>query len=330
MRVRAPAKINLHLRVGPARDDGFHPLLSWMCTVGLFDTLEFSFPTQVDPPGGGADDTCANALLTLASDDPALPTDAGVNLVTRAATALADTLSASREGPRTGKRVSAFLNKRIPTGAGLGGGSSDAAATLVALNRLWDAKRSNAQLAEIGATIGSDVPLFLHGPSSVCSGRGEVVRPIERPAPRWALLVMPKIGISTASVYRMFDAMRRSDSAHRGRFDSAHHEKSVVVNEPEWGTWVRLDACSLLPRLVNDLESAAFAVEPTVGELRTSLEENLKRPVRMSGSGSTLFTLFDERDEAEHAARRVTTTDARTEVVEVAPLVPSPGTPGEG
>jgi 4-diphosphocytidyl-2-C-methyl-D-erythritol kinase len=325
MRVRVPAKINLHLRVGPARGDGFHPLLSWMCTVGLFDTLEFSVSTNVDPPGGGADDTCANALLTLISDDPALPTDARLNLVTRAATALADTLSASREGPRTGKRVSAFLNKRIPTGAGLGGGSSDAATTLVALNQLWDAKLSNDQLADIGATIGSDVPFFLHGPSSVCSGRGEVVRPIERPAARWALLVMPKIGISTASVYRMFDAMRRSDS-------TLDNEKSVVVNEPEWGTWVRLDASSLLPRLVNDLEAAAFAVEPTVGHLRASLEENLNRPVRMSGSGSTLFTLFDERAEAEEAVRCVTTVagDARVEVVEIAPLVPSPSGRGLG
>ena len=143
-------------------------------------------------------------------------------------------------------------------------------------------------------------------------------------AARWALLVMPTVGISTASVYRTFDAMRR--------LDSELGDEKVVVNEPDWGTWVRLDASSLLPRLVNDLEPAAFAVEPSVGRLRTSLEEKLDRPVRMSGSGSTLFTLFDERAEAEEAARRVTTTagEARVEVVEVAPLVPSPGTPGEG
>jgi len=308
MRVRAWPKINLHLRVGPRRDDGFHPLLTWMCTVGgrLFDTLEFN---PGDPPcGGRVADTGAEQALHLTTDDPALPTDARGNLVARAAAALADTLRMAREGPCTGKRVSAFLSKRIPAGAGLGGGSSDAAATLVALNELWDAKLSVDELSRIAATLGSDVPFFLHGPSSVCSGRGEIVRPIAPPTlARWAVIVMPKFGVSTSAAYAKFDEMRLG-------------EQRAVVDEPDWSTWVRLDASSLLRRLVNDLEPAAFAVEPHVGELRTSLAEKLGRPVRMSGSGSALFTLFDERDDAESAARQLATVDARVEVVEVAPL----------
>jgi 4-diphosphocytidyl-2-C-methyl-D-erythritol kinase len=313
MRVRPPAKINLHLRVGPRRDDGFHPLLSWMTTVGLFDTLEIE---AVDSPGGGWIDGSAGCL-SLATNDPALPTDAR-NLVVRAASAMADTrLRPVGEGPLAKNAVSAFLHKRIPSGAGLGGGSSDAAATMLALNELWDAGLNAGQLASIGATLGSDVPFFFHGPSSVCSGRGEVVRPIAPPVAKWALLVMPTIGISTAAAYATFDAMGLG-------------EDRSVVDEPDWDAWVRLNASSLLPRLVNDLEPAAFAVEPSVGRLRASLEEKLARPVRMSGSGSTLFTLYDTRDETERAARQLATIDARVEVVEVAPLVPSPGTPGEG
>ena len=307
MRLNAPAKINLHLRVGPRRSDGFHPLLTWMVTVGLFDTLELN---AVDSPGGGWIDGSA-ARLTLATDEPVLPTDAR-NLVVRAAAALADTRARRvGEGPLAKNPVSAFLNKRIPAGAGLGGGSSNAAATLIGLNRLWDAGLSRAELASMGATLGSDVPFFFHGPSSVCSGRGEVVRPVPPPAAKWALLVMPKVGVSTAAAYATFDAMELGD-----------HQS--VVNEPDWSAWVKLDASSLLQRLVNDLEPAAFAVEPLVGELRTSLEAKLNRPVRMSGSGSTLFTLYDTEPEAKQAARQLATIDARVEVVELAPTEQAP------
>src|SRR5215207_9040421 len=115
MRLLAPAKINLHLRVGPRRDDGFHPLLTWMTTVGLFDTLEIR--DNVDPPRGGTIDDSATGFA-LATDDPTLPTDAR-NLVVRAAAALADTrLRRVGEGPLAKNAVSAFLHKRIPTGAG--------------------------------------------------------------------------------------------------------------------------------------------------------------------------------------------------------------------
>jgi 4-diphosphocytidyl-2-C-methyl-D-erythritol kinase len=307
MRLLVPAKINLHLRVGPRREDGFHPLMTWMVTVGLFDTLELK---NVDSTGGGWTDGSAGSL-TLATSDPALPVDAR-NLVVRAASALADARRRRvGEGPLTGKWASAFLTKRIPSGAGLGGGSSDAASALMGLNRMWDVGLNASELAQIGATLGSDVPFFFHGPSSICTGRGEVVRPIGVPKARWALLVMPRVGVSTAAAYGAFDRMCQTDSKWG--------QDGSVVDEPDWSVWVGLDSSSLLPQLANDLEPAAFAVQPLVGELRTSLEMKLNRPVRMSGSGSTLFTLYDTPDEAKHAVRNIGAIDARVEAVEIAP-----------
>jgi 4-diphosphocytidyl-2-C-methyl-D-erythritol kinase len=215
------------------------------------------------------------------------------------------------EGPLTGKRASAFLTKRIPSGAGLGGGSSDAASALMGLNRMWDVGLNASELAHIGATLGSDVPFFFHGPSSICTGRGEMVRPIGVPNARWALLVMPNVGVSTAAAYGAFDRMQQTAS----KLD----REEAVVNEPDWSMWVGLDSSSLLPRLANDLEPAAFATQPLIGELRTSLEQKLSRPVRMSGSGSTLFTLYDTEAEAKHAVRTLGAIDARVEAVEIAP-----------
>src|SRR5438874_981037 len=214
MRVPAPAKINLHLRVGPRRDaDGFHPLLTWMTTVALFDTLTLvRRPSDVAARGD-------RDPFVLSCDEPSLPTD-GRNLVVIAAIAPAGAAAsepASRAGDsRTGEgstgvasttastgaastgaslsasasRVSAFLAKRIPSGAGLGGGSSDAAAALVGLNALWKLDLSASRLSAIAASLGSDVPFFLGGASSICTGRGEIVRPVARLDMKWAMLVL--------------------------------------------------------------------------------------------------------------------------------------------
>jgi 4-diphosphocytidyl-2-C-methyl-D-erythritol kinase len=190
------------------------------------------------------------------------------------------------------------LNKRVPSGAGLGGGSSDAAAALAGLNRLWKLGYPASRLAEIGATMGSDIPFFLHGPSSVCSGRGEVVRPVPPPdmgrehGSAWAVLVLPKIELATPAVYRRFDEMKLGRDEH-------------LAVEPDWSEWSRLPAADLMARLVNDLEPPAFDLSPPLKELKEALEHGLGRIVRMSGSGSSLFTLCDGgADEAEAIARR--------------------------
>jgi len=267
MQLLAPAKINLHLRIGPPRADGFHPLLSWMATIGLFDTLTF--------------DVGQDGQITLTCDEPTIPCD-DRNLVIRAAKLL-----------RLGANYSAkiHLGKKIPHGGGLGGGSSNAAFALLGLNDFWNLKKPMNELDHAAAQLGSDINFFLHGPSSICSGRGEIVRSIGLPSiARWVMLVLPDIAMPTPAVYRQFDQMKLGRDAD-------------VHNEPDWNQWAALPSQDLLHKLVNDLEAAAFAIQPELGNLRESIEKTADRPVRMSGSGSSLFTLYDDQMEAENAAK---------------------------
>lgn len=265
----APAKLNLHLRVGPPGPDGFHPLHSWMVTTDLHDRLRFT-PAEE---------------LSLCCSDETLPID-GRNLVLRAALRLREESGL----PRLGARIE--LEKRIPSGGGLGGGSSDAAATLLALDALWSLGFDRARLARVAADLGSDVTFFLFAPSADCRGRGQVVRPLPPPTPRSAVLLLPGMAMSTPRVYQRLDELRRGSSAELD--DSARLDD-----------WASLDASSLLPRLRNDLEPAAFSLVPSLAELRDSAERLLRRPVRMSGSGSTLFTLYDTPEQAVEDARQV-------------------------
>ncbi len=295
MRISAPAKINLHLRVGEVQNDGFHPLLSWMTTVGLFDTL-----TLEDAPSG----------ITLTCDDPRIPTDAS-NLISRAASLMQEISQQHKARPfRAG--VSFHLEKRIPPGGGLGGGSSDAARTLLALNSFWNLGQTIEQLSSLAAKLGSDVPFFLFGPSSICQGRGEIVQPIAIPKPRFATLVLPDITMPTPRVYQVFDSLGS------GKAPADH-------GQPAWQEWPALSAAevtslnaeALLPRLINDLEAPAFAISPHLGRLRNDLEQALGRIVRMSGSGSTLFTLFDDHASAQRAAETITQRGTRAIAVEI-------------
>ena len=332
MRLLAPAKVNLHLRVGPPRADGFHPLLTWMCTVGLFDrlTIEARSPgaatdaranvgrdsgpdgpaapegsTRSAPWRGAAGEAGA---VTMTCDLPGLPCDAD-NLVVRVALAWQADLrqgvgrgvgsggavgAARATGEQFGRveRLGVTLGKEIPVGAGLGGGSSDAARALLALDRLSGTGRAADELSAFAARFGSDLSFFIYGGSAVCRGRGEQVVPIPRPAARWAVLILPRVSMPTPAVYRKFDEM------NLGRAES-------LAVEPDWAAWSKLGAKHLLPLLVNDLEPAAFAIEPSLGRLRAGAEALLGRPVRMSGSGSSLFTLYDEEDEAKRAVEAV-------------------------
>jgi 4-diphosphocytidyl-2C-methyl-D-erythritol kinase len=301
MRARSPAKINLHLRVGPVQATGFHPLNTWMVTVGLFDTLDFSLDTA--------------GRVALRCSDPALPCDES-NLVIRAVRAMqAEWMFASGGEPSAaggpvrvderdksvftpsaasiarGPGVDIQLTKLIPMGGGLGGGSSNAAATLLALNDLWKLSLKTQRLTEIAAGLGSDVPFFVNGSSSICTGRGEVVQPIDPPRVRWVVLMLPNMSMPTPDVYRQFDAMLPPGPDWADAVDTAQ--------------WCTLSAEDLLPRLRNDLEPPAFALRPDLGQLRDTVEQFVSRPVRMSGSGSTLFTLFDTTEEAAQAAREI-------------------------
>lgn len=297
LRLTPPAKINLHLRVGPPTADGFHPLLSWMVTAALFDNLEF---TLIDRPG-----------VSLLCDDPTIPCDAR-NLIVKTASALLESI-ASPDKPRpTVRGLSAALQKRIPVGAGLGGGSSDGAFALLALNHLLNLNWPPDRLSNFAAQFGSDLSFFFHGPSSICTGRGQIVHPTPAPKAHWAVLILPAIHMPTPAVYRRFDEM------HLG------HESSLN-NPPDWQNWSTLPADALLPLLINDLETPAFSVNSTLADLYRSTAELLNRIVRMSGSGSTLFTLYDLQDQANHAADLIQTRlQTRAIAVELCPPLKLP------
>jgi len=299
-----------------------------MSTIGLFDILE------IDRSHGG---------FTLTCDSPAVPCNAS-NLVVKAVATLADSMAKGtsaglidslklsshpgeiemgggardldrepgyREGGATTDfGLSVALQKRIPVGAGLGGGSSDGAFTLIALNHLWNLGWPRQRLMELAKSLGSDVPFFLYGPSSIVRGRGEEVENTQRPAGKWVPIIVWPRPMPTPLVYRKFDELRL------GR-------QSNLTPEPPWNQWVQLASPDLLPLLVNDLETAAFAIDPQLGQVRTALESLLKRPVRMSGSGSSLFSLYDQRPEAEAAARLVTQQyKLQVLTVELAPSIP--------
>ncbi|HEY8747474.1 MAG TPA: 4-(cytidine 5'-diphospho)-2-C-methyl-D-erythritol kinase, partial [Tepidisphaeraceae bacterium] len=270
-------------------------LLSWMTTVGLFDTLTFE-PTALNG-------IAAEGRVSLRSDMPGLPCDER-NLIVRIAN-----LFRNEFKPQELRDFDVFLEKKIPVGAGLGGGSSDAASALMALNRLWRTGGAANVLSAFAARIGSDLSFFFHGPSSVCRGRGEIVSPIARPSVAWAVLVLPKLSMPTPAVYQRFDQM------NLGRDED-------VDREPNWDEWTKLSGEELLPRLVNDLEAPAFDIAPVLGELCAQIERLLDRPVRMSGSGSSLFTLFDLQSHAIAAVEKIARDlKERAVAVELSPVL---------
>src|SRR5262245_20200599 len=183
--VHAPAKVNLFLAVRGKRSDGYHELETLMVAVAVYDTLVF----QEDESGA----------IEFRSDDAAIP-QGPQNLVVRSA------LLIREEAKATGRGAKIWLRKRIPVAAGLGGGSSDAAATLAALNALWKLGLSLPELAGLGARIGSDVPFFFHTPAAVGRGRGELLSPLALVRPLHLVLVCPTEGLSTAQVYRNLES----------------------------------------------------------------------------------------------------------------------------
>lgn len=266
--LRSPSKINLHLRVGTADSSGYHPLRSWMITTSLCDELTFA----------------ESRHRRLTCDDPTLACD-GSNLVWRAADALL-------EDGGNFSDVAVHIKKRVPAGAGLGGGSGNAATALVGINRLLKLGRTREELAALAATLGSDVPFFLGPPSAIATGRGEILQPT--PAPlyaRFAVLIFPAFQISTVAAYQMLDKIRpAADPDILRPFDAAD--------------WADGTAFEIHAELANDLEQAAFAMEPRLDGLQGWLRYEMFRPIAMSGSGSTLFALCDTAEDAKATASR--------------------------
>lgn len=254
IRCRAPGKVNLSLAALGRRPDGFHDIESWVVPFDWCDRLVLAPADHLS--------------LTVSGRSEGVPAGE-TNLAWRAAVALAEA---------AGRRpdVSVSLEKTLPPGAGLGGGSSDAAAVLLGLNELWRLDWPVKRLAPIAAALGSDVPLFLTAGSAVIRGRGERVERIACPWRGWLVLVIPPFGLSTAAVYAAWSP------------DAVAAERS----RSPWTT-PHLNSRALMDLLFNDLERAAFAVEPRLAKLHGELDGLDGRRVRMTGSGSALFSAFD-------------------------------------
>lgn len=271
--LQAPAKVNLYLKVLNKRPDGYHNLSSLMQMVGLYDRLTFE-----EAPEG----------IHLHVEQAVLPSDRS-NLVFRAAERLQ---REAQEAGHSPKGVIITLAKNIPIAAGLGGGSSDAAAALIGLNRLWLLDWPRKRLAELGAEIGSDLPFFFYGPSAWVSGRGEVVDPIEPPFKGWTVLVHPKTGVSTASVYEAF--------SKKGGLTKGGAPPKItpsIVERPSIGAVLRHPS--------NDLEEVTLLNFPHLERVKALLVKEGGEGALMSGSGPTLFALFKNHQNAKTAAKRV-------------------------
>lgn len=273
--VRAPAKINLHLGVGAPREDGFHPLVTVYQAVGLYDdvtverspgwTLGVSVPEWIDPD--------------------AVPVT-GANIVDRAARLLAE-----HHGVEQHAGVS--VAKAIPVAGGMAGGSADAAAALVALDRLWDLHTSDEDLLAMAAELGSDVPFALVGGTALGTGRGELVEPVPDPATWWWVVVPSEHGLSTPEVYRRFDALRPdADPEPAGAGDLL---EALASGDP-----------TRLARAVhNDLEEAALDLRPDLADVLAAGERAGALRGLVSGSGPTCLFLADGADAAREVAGRL-------------------------
>lgn len=268
MKVVAPAKINLYLWVGERRPDGMHEIESVMQSVSLYDELALSpgdaVSLDVSPPGAAPEDES--------------------NLVVAAVRAL---LSA-----RPGSQGAALhLEKRIPSGAGLGGGSTDAAAALVGLNELWNAGLSKKALEKIGAGIGADVPFCVRGGTAGALGVGERLAPLIVREPLWWVIAKPPGSLSTAEVYERFDELGGARSA-----SDAHELADALAR----GELERVGAA-----LRNDLFDAAASFDPAIVSIRDALVEAGALGAVMTGSGTACCGLARDDAHANAIASRV-------------------------
>jgi 4-diphosphocytidyl-2-C-methyl-D-erythritol kinase len=260
MQVFAPAKINLSLKILSQRKDGFHEIETLIAPVSLHDEIKID---KIDIGKG----------IKFRCDDPSVPRGED-NLVVRAANRF---FAATKLTPA----VSIDLKKKIPHGAGLGGGSSDAAATLLALNQLFETSLTREELAKLGSEIGSDVPFFIFESAAICRGRGELVTPMKLPEQLSILLIKPDFVVATAWAY--------------SRWHDSREIPGVTYSAQEFAGQT----------FVNDLERPVFEKFVLLAQLKMWL---LKQPevgaAVMSGSGSTIFAVLRNRQDAEAIAER--------------------------
>lgn len=282
IQIRSFAKINWTLDVLFKRGDGFHELRTIYQTVSLYDSLAI---TETDGP------------IEILCEDPRVPRDE-TNLAFKAVALLREATGGSK-----GARIQ--IEKRIPVAAGLGGGSSNAAATLLGLIKLWQIESDDRTLFQVAARLGSDVPFFLIGGTALGVGRGEEVYRIEQAGCQHLLLVNPGFAVSTSDAYGKLSRLTRSEAA------------SIIPF-----TLLAAKGISGLPLVArNDLEEAVLAAHPEIAEVKRRLLSLGARHALMSGSGATVFGVFDNSEAIEQAesearaagywAQRARTVDAR-------------------
>jgi 4-diphosphocytidyl-2-C-methyl-D-erythritol kinase len=250
----APAKLNLMLHIVGRRQDGYHELQTVFQLIDLCDRIDITVRTdgRISRPGGPEG-------VPEAQD-----------LVVRAAKALQ-----SVSGTRLGADIS--IQKRIPMGGGLGGGSSDAATTLLALNQMWKTGYSRAQIAEFGLALGADVPVFVHGTAAWAEGVGDRLTPVEIPGAAWYLVIWPGVAVPTAAVFQAPELTRNSPpTTMRGFLETGGR---------------------------NDCEAVVRARYPAVAEALDWLARHA--PSRLTGTGSCVFAKFSRAADAERVAARV-------------------------
>ena len=259
--LKAHAKVNLFLEILGKRDDGYHEIETIMQEISLADNLQFEEIQE------GIKLECNNKNIPINQD----------NLVCKAAN-----LILKECGIKKGVLIN--LEKNIPVGAGLGGGSSDAAATLKALNSLWKVGLNDGELIEFAAKIGSDIPFFINGKTSLCSGRGEVISPVKVRDRMDYLILFPRVHISTETIYKNLKidlTKKRKDVSFF--LDALKYSEVVGISK----------------LLFNRLEEVIFATYPDLLQVKSALESFDFCGLSISGSGSAFFGLCNDRHQAE-------------------------------
>ena len=264
--VKSPAKINLFLEVLRKREDGYHQIRSLMQAVDLFDELIFQRKKND---------------IAISCDHPLCPADES-NLAFRAASLLLQEESIT-EG------VSIRIRKRIPISAGMGGGSSNAAAALKGVRRLFELDVPDERLHRLAARVGSDVPFFLYSGQALVGGRGEEIEPIRIYGGYWLVLVCPHAGVSTKWAYQNLRI-------------------NLTKKRPSVSLWNLEDACGFfeaLPHFENDLEEVVGERYPVIRQIKDLLENSGAAMSSMSGSGPTVYGVFDQKPQAQEVARKL-------------------------
>ncbi len=284
VKTKAYAKINLYLDVTARRADGYHELVTVMQSISLADTL------SVERQAG------QGILLETGGVSPADES----NLICRAARAYF-----AESGKPFGVRVA--LKKNIPMQAGLGGGSADAAATLRALNVLDGDRFTEAELCRIGARIGADVPFCVMGGTRLCRGIGEVMEPVQNRLTGTLVVAIGTEGVSTPAAFGELDRRYHDFCDKRGEVRPAALLEAMARGD--------LDAAA--PHFKNLFEEVILPIRPTVGEIKGMMRENGARSAMMSGSGPSVWGIFESADDAERAKAALLAAGHRAYVCEM-------------